>query len=264
MPLRTIRNVHGIKQHVLLAYHIAKFNLKKDSVKTYTGVLWWLAEPGLNALIYWFLIVVVFKSGQDDFVPFALLGLVVWRWMQKAIIRGSTALQSNAALMRSIHMPKLTFVLKEVFIETFHFFCGLIVILAVYHLLGYYANLNYIFLPLQFATAFIFVLCWAMLLSAIVPFVPDLPLFFSHLFRILMFVSGVFYSAERLPERFRFIYNLNPLVPLVEGFRSIMMYKQAPPLLTLLCAAGFSMIAGLIGIGLHQKYNRLYPRILRI
>jgi len=163
-------------------------------------MLWWVADPAINAFLHWFLIVVVFQSGQKDFASFAVLGLLIWRWNSGAMSSGSNVIRSNASLMRSFHIPKLVFVLMEIFVQTGRFFFGIFVLLVFYHILGDYINWYCRLIPAQLAVAMMFIFRTTALLSAIVPFFPDLHNMLQDGFRVLMFVSGVFYSADRLPE----------------------------------------------------------------
>ena len=264
MPIRVVRNITGARRFGVLAFHLARFSLKKDSLKTYSGAAWWLAEPAMNAAIYWFLIVVVFQARREGFLPFALLGLVVWRWVQQSVIIAGNSIRNNAALMRSIHYPKFMFVLKDVLVQTFHFLFGLVVVIAAYQFLGYPVSWYYLLLPVQLVVVLFVIFGYAMFVSAIVPFVPDLHQLLRHVFRLLLFASGVLYGAEDLPAKFmyHFLYYLNPFVPLVEGFRDLLLFERVPDLYGVFYALGVGLGFAAIGCWLHKKYNRVYPRIV--
>lgn len=246
----------------MLSLDIARFSVKREAAKGYLGLLWWFADPAINALLYWFLVVVVFRSADDEFVPFVLLGLVIWRWIQQSVTGGSNAIYSNSGLMRTVHIPKLVFVFKEVTVAGYRFVFGFAAIMVIYFLLGYFPTVAYFLLPIQFAATLVMILGLASLLSSLVPFFPDTQQFLPHAFRVLMFVSGVFYSQERLPEKLVPIYRLNPFSGLVDGFRAIMMRGEAPDFPLLIYAASVGLACGLVGFVIHMKYNRLYPRII--
>ena len=75
-------------------------------------------------------------------------------------------------------------------------------------------------------------------------------------------MSGVFFESSRVPEEVRFYYYLNPFVTLIEGFRDVLIHGRVPDYFSTSMILLTGMCLVLIGLYLHQRLNRVFPRYL--
>ncbi|MCH1550707.1 MAG: hypothetical protein L7T19_06050, partial [Pseudomonadales bacterium] len=69
--------------------------LKAESNRTYAGYLWWVFEPLLFMAVYYFVFGVLFGRNTEDFVPFLLVGVTIWHWIQSSISHSASAISQN-------------------------------------------------------------------------------------------------------------------------------------------------------------------------
>lgn len=245
-----------------LAMAMTYFRLKADTFRTYAGVLWWFLDPLLNAVIYYVLLVVIFKVRADNFVIIALTGMVVWRWFQSTVMQASNAIGANAAMTRQTHLPKLLFVTREILAQSFKGICATVVLIAFLNVMGYPINAAYVHLIPLVVVLVMFSTGLSCLLAAFVPFVSDLHEMLGYVFRLGMFASGVFFTAERIPAKYALYFELNPMFVIIEAFRDVLMAGTAPAAAPLLGVAVLSLLLFAAGFAFVRRYDRVYPRIV--
>ncbi|MGH2578588.1 MAG: ABC transporter permease, partial [Actinomycetota bacterium] len=102
----------------------------------------------------------------------------------------------------------------------------------------------------------------AYLLAALIPFIPDLRNFVDYGLRMLMFLSGVFFPAEHLPEGIRPWFYLNPMANLIESYREVLIHQRWPDFGALGLVALLSCAIVVPAIYLLTRYDRVYPKVV--
>ena len=83
--------------------------LKSEAQRTYIGVLWWILEPVLFMLIFYFVFAVLLQRGTENFVPFLLIGLAPWHWFQATVMQCSGSITANRGLIQQVYVPNYVF-----------------------------------------------------------------------------------------------------------------------------------------------------------
>lgn len=79
--------------------------------------------------------------------------------------------------------------------------------------------------------------------------------------RVLFYVSGVLFSLERVPEKYKIFVTLNPVAGLIQGYRDVIMYGRVPDFFPLVLSLGLGSILFLVGILIINKYELEYPKL---
>ena len=83
----------GFRHYKNLIVHKAWADFRAEAERTYLGVLWWILDPLINMVIFYLVFGVFLKMGTNDFIPFLLTGLVVWRFIEATVVRASNSLR---------------------------------------------------------------------------------------------------------------------------------------------------------------------------
>jgi len=245
-----------------LAAHFIRRELRERYRGSFTGFGWALLQPLLQLAIYAFVFVQIFKArvpGVDapGYVPFLVVALWPWIAFSEAILRSTTAIQDNAALIGKVALPREMLVLAPCSASFLLHACGFVAVLLVLAVSGHGIALEMIplavllYLPL-FALAFGI----ALLCAAVQVFVRDLVQILGQLLTLVMFASPVFYDRSLLPEQYRHLLDLNPFTFYIEGFRSLLLgYGQVrwEATLVALVIAAATLLFG------HWVFRRLDP-----
>lgn len=254
--------VQNLRRYVPVTLYLTQAQMKKEFAGTFGGFLWWLADPVFYCFIYYFVFAVVFHTKTVHFVSFLLISLSVWRWFSATIMQGMTALTANAALMRQIDIPKVVFPIRVILVEMVKFFVGLTIIVTLLVITGHISTGTAWMFPVVFFPVFFMLTGIVLILSGLTTFVPDLRHMVRLGFRALMFMSGVFFEASHVPERYRFYFYLNPLATALEQFRGILLYGREPSPTALAAITMLAVVLCSTGLWMHWKYNRVFPRFL--
>jgi homopolymeric O-antigen transport system permease protein len=141
------------------------------------------------------------------------------------------------------------------------FLCILALLLVVLWCSGYPPNMAYFALLPVLLVEMIFVAAATYIVAAVVPLVPDLRFVIEQVLQVVMFLSGIVFSLDGVPERLRRWFVLNPIVELVDAGRGILMRAQWPNWAALGRVALISIALCALGAFL---IDRLTPRYVKL
>jgi homopolymeric O-antigen transport system permease protein len=208
---------YAIDFHELFAFRWVLVMLVVRDIKlrykqTLLGALWVVLQPLLTAALF----SVIF--GRELFV-FSFCGLVPWLLFSGALQRGSTSLIGDAKLITKVYFPRIYLPLSATLGMGIDFLIGLSMLFGLLLLNGIPLTHNLFFFPVATLILLLFSTSVNLLFSAAAVFIRDVKHILPFLVQFWMFASPLFYSAAIIPEKFRFLYCLNPLVGIIEAFR---------------------------------------------
>ncbi|MBK8161653.1 MAG: ABC transporter permease [Gammaproteobacteria bacterium] len=206
-----------------LFYFLIVRNLKVMYAQTILGVGWGIIQPLMNIVIFTIIFGKVAKIPSDG-VPYTLfsaLAIIPWTYMSTALTQSSQSLVSNQSMLGKIYFPRLIFPLTTVLSSLGNFIISILLLVAI---LAYYKvapTWDILYLPL-FVLMMISVPAGAGLwLSALAIRYRDVKFALNYVIQLLMYTAPIVYSASTIPDKYRIIYSLNPIVGVIEGFRSM-------------------------------------------
>jgi lipopolysaccharide transport system permease protein len=218
----------GFRHYKNLIVHKAWADFRAEAERTYLGVVWWVLDPLINMAIYYLVFGVFLRMGTHDYIPFLLTGLVVWRFIEATVVRASNSILTNVAMVRQVAFRKIIFPLIAVGTCVMEYVFSLALLFAVLLMCGYRPGVTWLAVPLLLAVELALVLAMSLPLAVVVTFVPDVGKLISQMLRILFYLSGIFYSINRLPQPVVPWLKLNPAVHIVEGMRDALMHGVWP------------------------------------
>lgn len=244
----------------LILYKMAA-ELRSELARAYLGVAWWVAEPILYMAVFYVVFAHLLERGGPGFVPLLLTGLVVWRWFDGSVRGGMNALLQNKALMQQVYVPKLIFPLILTLTNTFKFlivFALLLVFLLIY---GVRPTLAWTALPLLMAVEFLFLFAGSALTAILVPLVPDSRVIINNLMTLMLFMSGIFFRVDTLPDPWQNLLLINPMATLIDAFRKVLLDGAWPDWTPVAGVALFSAAALAGTARLYAHYDLRIPKL---
>jgi lipopolysaccharide transport system permease protein len=247
---------------VALTLRFLQRDLRNRFAGSFSGVLWALFQPLLQLAITSFVFIHVFKArvpGADaiGFVPFLATALWPWTAFAEAILRSTTAIQDNAALIGKVALPKEVLVLASVGTSFAIHIVGFVAVVFVLAAAGQGVRLQAVpaalllYIPLAALSLGLALIC-----ASIQVFVRDLVQALGQLLPLLMFGAPVYYDRLQLPERFRSLLDFNPFTFYAESFRALLLGHGDIGLGRILAA--LLIAAAVLGLG-HWLFRRLDP-----
>lgn len=246
----------------VLTLRFLQRDLRNRFAGSFSGGLWALFQPLLQLAITSFVFIHVFKArvpGADTigFVPFLALALWPWTAFAEAILRSTTVIQDNAALIGKVALPKEILVLASVGTSFAIHIVGFVAIVFVLALTGQGVRLAGLPMALLlYVPLAALALGFALICASIQVFVRDLVQALGQLLPLLMFSAPVYYDRLQLPERFRGWLDFNPFTFYAESFRALLLQHGAIDFGRLVIALVMAAVALLLG---HWLFRRLDP-----
>lgn len=243
--------------------------VRRDFVSKYKqtilGPAWAIVTPLVTAVVFAQVFGRVLKVSTDDVPPslFYLCGLLGWNYFNQTLNATSNTLRGNYAIFSKVYFPRLVTPLAlaisnlaaaGVQLVTF----AIVYAVAYFNLPAMAARPNaWAFaLPLMFLHLSLLALGGGLLLSAVTAKYRDFQHVAPFILNLLMYVTPVIYPMSQIPEHWRWLASINPVAPIVEAFRAVLLgtpsFDPTYYGISLLVTVGLF----LVGVGYYQKLAR--------
>jgi lipopolysaccharide transport system permease protein len=216
-------------RHLVLL--LALRNLRARYKQTALGFLWAILAPvGFSVIfVVFFRIVPVNAAGSIPYLPTVFAGMVVWQFFNRALVDGGSSLTANSNLITKVYFPRLALPISALLAALCDFLVSCLILSILVVAYGLWPGARLIAAPFVVAYLFILGLGFSLWLSAIDGLWRDLRHALPLLLQLGMFVSPVAYVTGALvPERWRNLYEWNPMVAPIEAFRWAVLGGEAP------------------------------------
>lgn len=189
------------------------------------GIGWAIVQPLISMIVF----TIIFGrmvGVESDGVPYALFSfaaLVPWTYFANALTDATSSLITNANMISKVYFPRLVLPLSAVAAKLVDLVIAMamLAILMAFH--GFVPGPAVLALPLLVALMVTASAGLGLWLTATAVQYRDVSYAMSFIVQVLMYVSPVVYPTSLVPERFRLLYALNPMVGVIEGFRSALL-----------------------------------------
>lgn len=235
--------------------------LRAERSRSYLGLAWWVVEPALMMAAFWLVFDRILGTGGPGYLPFLLIGLVVWQWLKSSVMHAGQAIWQNLALIHQVRMPVLVFPFVHFLADVIKFGLVFVLLLVVLWIAGYPPNAAYLSLPPLLLCMALCAVGGGLLLAALMPLLPDLRFVVEQLLTVLMFLSGVVFALERVPAPYAEWLAWNPVLMLLDALRGVLLHGRWPDWMALLRVAAIALALAALGVLCVQRLAPRYPKI---
>ena len=242
-----------LREYRDLFFYLVWRDIKVLYAQTVLGFSWAILSPLVQIVIFT-LIFGKLAGVPSDGVPyflFSTLAIIPWTYMSSALEASSNSLVSQQNLLGKIYLPRLIFPIVPVLSKFVDFLISLIILVAVLIYFNVSPTWNLIYLPLFVLMMMAVPVVFGLFLSSLAIRYRDVKFALQFIVKLLIYSAPILYSAEQIPETYRFFYSLNPIVGVIEGFRSCLLGTEIPWLYIL--PGMFTCVVGLIGGAMYFK-----------
>lgn len=245
-----------------MIFHSVYADLRSEVAKRLLGFLWWILEPLMFMAVFYLVFGLGLRQGGEGYVAFLLTGMVVWKWFDGSVRQCSAVIAMNGGLIQQVYMPKYSLALIQILGNTFKFLIVFLILLGLIWGLGNPPSVIWLYIPILMLAQLFIITSIGFFLAAIVPFAQDLKQVVDNLLMLMMFMSGIFFSVDSLPEGFKPYFYLNPMVGLIESYRAVLLDDRAPSFHMLLESLLVALPFFLVGLYILRRYDRRYPKMM--
>jgi ABC-type polysaccharide/polyol phosphate export permease len=190
------------------------------------GWAWSMARPLALGIILSFALGKVLGTGIT--AEFLLAGLFPWFWFQGSIQAATTTFVSNGGLLKKVRFPRAVLPVSVVLGNTMQFVLSLPVLAGFLIFSGHEPNLAWLALPLVFALQLALIMGAALFVASVTVFFRDVEHITDVVMSLLFYATPIIYAADRVPDSYAWVTRVNPLAPLAEGWRAILLDGELP------------------------------------
>lgn len=204
-----------------LFYFLAWRDIVVRYRQTFLGIVWAIVRPLLTMAVFAFVFgkVAHLATEQVSYPLFILSGLLPWMLFAGSLIDTSLSLVNNIHMISKVYFPRIILPISDIMVHLVDFFISLGLLLVLLFFSGHLNHWSILGLPLFIGLTFLLCLGTGLWLSAGSVRYRDFRFIVPFLVQFGVFISPVGYSSFLLSESMQWIYFLNPMVGIIEGFR---------------------------------------------
>jgi len=231
--------------------------------QTALGFLWAIIQPLFMMIIFTVFFGRLAKIPSDG-IPyplFVLAALLPWTLFSEGITRSTSSMITNASIMTKVYFPRLIMPISGVLSPLVDFVFSFSILIVMMALYGFIPTLNILILPLFILLALATSLGIGLWLSALNVQYRDFQYTIPFLIQLGLFASPVVYPASLVPESVRFLYGLNPMAGVIEGFRWALLGTEMPSAM-ILVSVGMVVVLLVSGAFYFRKMEQYYADVV--
>lgn len=233
--------------------------LKIRYKQTVIGVAWVWFQPMIMMMVYsiFFGYFARFPSGEFPYPLFVLTGIIPWLFLSRSISEASNSLIENRTMLTRLYFPRLILPLTAVVGTFIDMLVALVVLALAMVYFGHVPGSNIVFLPIFVFELIVLAAGLSILTAGLNAIYRDFGFIVPILLQVWLFSSPIVYARELLPEAYRLLYGLNPLVGILEGIRWSLGGAAAPYLMTdQIVTVGVTFTVLVFGVGYFRMVER--------
>jgi len=254
----------SIWRHRELLLFLAWRDVKARYAQTVMGIGWALVQPVLSMAIFTVIFSYWAKLPSDGlpYPLFAYAALLPWLYFSRSLDKSAGSLVAEAGLIKKVYFPRVIIPISATLVGLVDFFVGLLLLIGMMIWYGVSPTYGVLALPFLLLLALASSLAVSFWLSAIHVKYRDIGAVLPLIIQLWMYASPVVYSVNMVPEKWRTLYSLNPMVGVIEGFRWALLGKVSPDFLAIGMSAGVVSLLLLGGLVYFRFMERTFADVI--
>jgi ABC-type polysaccharide/polyol phosphate export permease len=246
-----------------LVFFLALRDFKAKYKQAVFGVGWAVVQPIAGVLVF----TIVFRhfagvpSDGIPYIVFALLGFTVWSYFAGSLGAASTSLVTNAALVTKVYFPRIAAPIAALLPGLVQLGIGLVLVVALMAYYGIAPGINAAFFPLVVIGGLVTALGSGLLFAALNVKYRDVGNIVGLLMQLWLLASPVAYPSSLVPDDWRWVYALNPMVGVLDAARWSLVDAPAPGL-DVLASGATALVLLAVGLVYFQRTERQFADLI--
>lgn len=238
-------------------------SIKVRYAQSVLGVGWAIIQPLFFMLVFTVIFGNLAKVSSDGapYAIFSFTALVPWTFFANSITDSTGSLIQNANMISKIYFPRIILPLAAVVAKLVDFVIAMLLLFVLMVWFGIMPTAGILVLPLLILIMGLAAAGVGVWLSALAIQYRDIKYGINFVVQLLMYIAPVVYPASLIPEKYQYIYAINPMVGVIEGFRSALLGTRTMPW-DLIAIGGFTAaILFLFSVNYFRAKERLFADV---
>lgn len=253
-------NLRDLWRYRELIYFLTWRDIKVRYKQTVLGAAWAIIQPLLNMVVL-SIIFGRFANMPTDGIPrpiFTYSALLPWGLFSKALSDAGRSMLSNRSMVTKVYFPRLIIPLASVLGGLVDFLIQFVILIGMMVYYKFYPTPAIVTLPFFLLLSLTTALGVGLWLSALNVLYRDVGYIIPYLTQLWLLLTPVAYSVSVVPEQWRLLYSLNPMVGVVEGFRWALLGSAPPPWPLLMVSTLISFTLLISGMFFFRRMERTF------
>lgn len=211
-----------------LFYFLAWRDILVRYKQTVIGILWSILRPLITIIVFTIVFNKLGNFPSDSDVPYAIMvcaGMLPWQFFSSAFSESANSLIANSNLLTKVYFPRLIVPASTVIVSLIDFFISFLILIALFFYYQFVPDWRILYLPLFLLLATVTAMGFGLFIAAlnvkyrdfryVIPFIIQFGLYISP----VGFSSNIIYNNDNIPQFLKYMYALNPMVGVIDGFR---------------------------------------------
>ncbi len=232
--------------------------------QTVIGLAWSIIRPLLTLIIFTLVFGKLAKLPSEG-IPYTIMvfaGLLPWSFFSNSFSESANSLISNSNLISKIYFPRIIIPISSTIVCLIDFSINLIILFSLMIFYNFFPGYKLLFLPLYLFLIFFLSTGIGLFIASLNVKFRDFRYIVPFIIQIGLYISPVGYSSIIIPEKFRVLFSMNPMVGIIDGFRWSITGKTKIYLPSLYISIIFSILVLLFGIYYFRKTEKSFADII--
>jgi lipopolysaccharide transport system permease protein len=234
--------------------------------QTVIGILWAIVRPLLTMIVFTVVFGKIAKLPSEGAAPYALMvyaAMLPWQFFATALQESSNSLVVNSMLISKVYFPRLIIPTSSIITSLVDFVLSFIILLGLMVYFKFTPTWNMLFLPGFLLIAILTAIGIGLYITSLNVKFRDFRYVIPFIIQFGLYVSPVGFSSSVIPEKYRLLYSMNPMVGVIDGFRWSILGTEAN-----IYWPGFSLSVGImffflwLGLRTFRKMEKSFADII--
>ena len=245
--------MNAIKRYKFLISQLVSRDFKTKYKRSVFGIFWSFLNPLLTMLVQFIVFSTFFKADTQNYPVYLISGVVCFSFFSECTQMCLISISSNYRLITKVYIPKYIFPLAKTISSSVNLAISLVPLLLVTIITGTALHMSFLLMFFFLLCLIIFSLGVGMILATLMVFFRDIQFIWSVVLTIWQYATPIFYPAEIIPDKFRFIVQFNPLYHFIGCARKCLIDGVSPEPIQYIYCLIFAFGALAIGSYIFKK-----------
>jgi lipopolysaccharide transport system permease protein len=225
-----IADFQELKEYRDLFFFLVWRDIKVVYAQTILGFAWAILNPLVQIVVFTVIFGNIAKLSTEGipYILFSTLGVIPWTYMSQTMMASSQSLVAGKNMLGKIYFPRIIFPLSSILSKLVDFSISLIIVLGMLVYFQVSLSWNLVYLPIFCLMMMLIPAGVGLWFSSLAIRFRDVRFVMQFMMQMLMYSAPIVYSASTIPDVYRMVYSLNPIVGVVEGFRACLLGLPIP------------------------------------
>jgi ABC-2 type transport system permease protein len=244
-----------ISRYRELIWALALKDLKIRYKRSVLGFMWALLNPALLMVVLTLVFSTIMRFAIPHYAIFLLSVLLPWTFFSQSLAYAVDSIVSNGDLIKKVQVAKLVFPVAAVVSNFINLMLSLIPLLLLVVIMRHPLYWTWFYLPVPLLALILFTMGTTFFFAAANVYYRDV----SHILQIVLsawfYFTPIIYALDFIPVKYQWLFKLNPIIYVINGFRLAVYYGQVPQPRSIFASFVCGFAALIIGFGVFHKYQ---------